>query len=139
MVWLWQHEHDEAIKKLKVALTNAPVLKFFDPKKQLDIQADASKDGLGACLLQDGHPIAYASRALSVSERNYAQIEKELLAIVFAVKVSPIRLWSDSECSIRPQATGEYPQEAPWHSSVQTAEDVTPAAKVRPKCLLQAR
>ena len=59
MVWLWQHEHDEAIKKLKVALTNAPVLKFFDPKKQLDIQADASKDGLGACLLQDGHPIGY--------------------------------------------------------------------------------
>ena len=86
MVWLWQHEHDEAIKKLKVALTNAPVLKFFDPKKQLDIQADASKDGLGACLLQDGHPIANASRALTVSERNYAQIEKELLAIVFAVR-----------------------------------------------------
>ena len=134
MVWLWQHEHDEAIKKLKVALTNAPVLKFFDPKKQLDIQADASKDGLGACLLQDGYPIAYTSRELTVSERNYAQIEKELLAIVFAV-----RKFHQYVYGVRAQAAGEYPQEAPWHSSVQTAEDVTPAAKVRPKCLLQAR
>ena len=47
------------------------------------LQCDASSTGLGAALLQDGHPVAFASRALSESERNYAQIEKELLAIVF--------------------------------------------------------
>lgn len=85
-VWQWQHEHDDVVKKLKDALTNAPVLKFFDPKKQLIIQADVSKDGLGACLLQEGHPIAYASRAPTETEKNYAQIEMELLAIVFSVK-----------------------------------------------------
>ena len=85
-VWLWQHEHDEAVKKLKDALITAPVLSYFDPKKQLIIQADASKDGLGACLMHEGHPIAYASRALTQTEKNYAQIEKELLAIVFSVK-----------------------------------------------------
>ncbi|KAG7470251.1 hypothetical protein JOB18_004401 [Solea senegalensis] len=43
-------------------------------------------DGLGACLLQDGHPIAYTSRALTEPERNYTQIERELLAIVSAVR-----------------------------------------------------
>ena len=43
----------------------------------------ASKSGLGACLLQDGHPVAYASRSLSSAEVNYAQIEKELVAVVF--------------------------------------------------------
>ena len=48
------------------------------------IETDASKDGLGACLLQEGHPVAYASRSLTASEQNYAQIEKELMGIVFA-------------------------------------------------------
>lgn len=85
-MWQWQHEHEEAVKRLKDALMTAPVLRFFDPKKQLIIQADASKDGLGACLLQEGHPIAYTSRALTETKKNYAQIEKELLAIVFSVK-----------------------------------------------------
>jgi hypothetical protein len=47
------------------------------------LQVDASKGGLGACLLQDGHPVAYASRSLSSAEENYAQIEKELTAVVF--------------------------------------------------------
>lgn len=85
-VWLQQHKHDDAIKKLKEVLKNAPVLKSFDPKKQLIMQADASRHGLGACLLQDGYQITYASRALSELKINYAQIEKELLAIVFAVR-----------------------------------------------------
>ena len=47
------------------------------------MQCDASEKGLGASLLQDGKPLAYASRALTNTETNYAQIEKELLAIVF--------------------------------------------------------
>lgn len=85
-MWQWQHEQDEAVRKLKEALTSDPVLRFFDPQKQLIIQAAASKDGLGAYLLQDGHPIAYASRTLTETEKNYAQIEKALLAIVFSVK-----------------------------------------------------
>ena len=45
-----------------------------------------SQKGLGAALLQDGRPIAYASRSLSDTEQRYAQIEKEMLAIVFALE-----------------------------------------------------
>ena len=48
------------------------------------IQCDASDGGFGAGLLQDGLPVVYASRALTATERNYAHIEKELLAMVFA-------------------------------------------------------
>ena len=59
-------------------------MKFFNPAISSVIQADASQYGLGACLLQQGKPIAYASRSLSKCECNYTQIEKELLAIVFA-------------------------------------------------------
>ena len=52
--------------------------------KPVVIQCDASDSGLGAALLQNGLPVAYSSRALTSAETNYAQIEKELLAIVFA-------------------------------------------------------
>ena len=62
------------------------MLKFFDPQKKTVLQCDASMSGLGACLMQDEHPVAYASRALTLTETNYAQIEKELLAIVFGVE-----------------------------------------------------
>ena len=56
----------------------------FDPAKPVVIQTDASSTGLGSCLMQEGLPVAYASRALTDAERRYAQIEKELLAILFA-------------------------------------------------------
>ena len=84
VAWNWSHEHDRSLKNLKQLLTSAPVLKYFDVNKPVEIQTDASRNGLGSCLLQEGHPIAYASRTLTSAEQNYAQIEKELLAIVFA-------------------------------------------------------
>ena len=70
--------------RVKEILTSAPVLHYFDPSAVSTIQADASQAGLGACLLQKGKPVAYASRALSPAETNYAQIEKEMLAVLFA-------------------------------------------------------
>ena len=61
-----------------------PVLHYFNVKEDVTLQCDASQSGLGAALLQNGQPVAYASRALTPAETRYAQIEKELLAIVFA-------------------------------------------------------
>ena len=52
----------------------------------LEIECHSSQGGLGAALTQNGHPIAYASRALTETESRHAQIEKEMLAIVFSVQ-----------------------------------------------------
>lgn len=60
-------------------------MSYFDDRKKTVLQCDASEKGLGACLLQDGHLIVYASRSLTSSEIAYAQIEKGMLAIVFAM------------------------------------------------------
>ena len=84
--WSWTSSHDKAFQEVKHLLTVAPVLAFFDPSKELSIQCNASAQGLGAALLQEGRPLAYASRALSDTETRYATIEKEMLAIVFALE-----------------------------------------------------
>jgi len=81
--WAWFPEHDTALSKIKSVLSSAPVLRFYDTSLLTTLQVDTSKSGLGACLMHQGQPVAYASRALSNSEINYAPIEKEMLAIVF--------------------------------------------------------
>ncbi len=85
--WQWNHEHQAEWEQLQNILTREPVLRFFDPARMTKVSTDASKDGLGAVLLQlwDGAwlPVAYASRALTPAETRYAQIEKETLGIVF--------------------------------------------------------
>jgi hypothetical protein len=76
--------HDEAVRRIKELVSTALVLSFFNPSSPAIIQTDASSTELDSCLMQDGHPMAFASRALTDAETRDAQIEKELLAIVFA-------------------------------------------------------
>lgn len=68
---------------MKQSVTEAPVLSYYDPKKELTLTVDASSKGLGAALLQEGHPIAYSSMAMTKPQQKYAQIEKETLEITF--------------------------------------------------------
>ena len=82
--WCWLHTHQQAFDEMKKALTTTPALSYYDVMKPVVIQCDASDSGLGAVLLQNRLPVAYLSRALTSTETNYAHIEKELLAIVFA-------------------------------------------------------
>ncbi|KAK3752981.1 hypothetical protein QZH41_016289 [Actinostola sp. cb2023] len=84
--WQWSEKQEKAFAEVKRAVTEAPVLRYYDPKKDLEIQCDASQSGLGATLMQEGKPIAYASRALSECETRYAQIEKEMLALVYSLE-----------------------------------------------------
>ena len=81
--WHWDTQQAQAFGHLKDMVTSHPTLSYFDPTKPTKISADASSHGMGAVLLQDDHPIAYASRSLTPAQKNYAQIEKEMLAIVF--------------------------------------------------------
>ena len=82
--WNWTEKEEAEMKDLKKAITSTPTIRYYDVSKDVLIQCDASKCGLGVVLLQEGKPIAYASKALTETEIRYAQIEKEMLAIVFA-------------------------------------------------------
>ena len=86
--WLWGPEQDKSFTKVKEELSKSPSLALYDPEAEVKISADASSFGLGAVLLQKVEggwkPVAYASRSMSPTERRYAQIEKEALAITWA-------------------------------------------------------
>ena len=86
VAWHWEYEQKEAMRKVKEILSSDTTLKLFEVDKPITIQADASSTGLEACLMQNDQPVAYASRSLTDCETKYAQLEKELLAIVFAVE-----------------------------------------------------
>ncbi|CAO2144897.1 unnamed protein product [Urochloa humidicola] len=84
-IFLWTSTHEEAFQTLKLALTSAPVLALPDFHKQFIIETDASEKGIGAVLQQDGHPVAYVSRALGSKNQGLSTYEKEFLAILLAI------------------------------------------------------
>ncbi|KAG1933981.1 retrotransposable element [Pimephales promelas] len=85
-VWEWSGVQEEAFNKVKQTIASAPVLKYYNPEEDLVLQCDSSETGLGAALLQAGQPVAFCSRALTPTEKGYAQIEKECLAILFGME-----------------------------------------------------
>ena len=85
-VFHWDKSTNADFQKLKSLIAEAQKrsLKFNNRNLPLTVQADASKHGLGAALLQQGESVAFASKSLSETEQRYANIERELLVVVFA-------------------------------------------------------
>ena len=89
--WTWGKEQQSGFEQIKEQLKSDAVLVHYDPTKMLILSCDASPYGLGAVLahrLQDEseRPIAFASRTVSPTEKRYAQLDKEGLAIIFGLK-----------------------------------------------------
>lgn len=82
--WCWDQPQAAAFAKIKEVLTTAPVLRYYDVNAAVTLSVDASSTAMGACLLQNGQPVAYATRTLTETQQRYPQIEKEALAIKFA-------------------------------------------------------
>ena len=84
-VFAWDEVANASFQKIKdlIAKSATKSLQYYDQRKPVTVQADAFQSRLGACLLQESEPIAYASKSLTDTETRYANIERELLAIVF--------------------------------------------------------
>ena len=83
--FVWQEDHQATFDALKQSISTESCLQYFDPTKATTIEVDASQKGLGACLVQDDKPVAFASTSLTTAQRNYANIERETLAMVYGV------------------------------------------------------
>ena len=82
--YAWLPQHDKAFSTIKSLICNTTTLAYFDPNKESVLQVDSSQKGLGAVLMHDSQPIAYASKSLTDTKSRYANIERELLAVVYA-------------------------------------------------------
>ncbi|KAJ9522154.1 hypothetical protein QJQ45_005129 [Haematococcus lacustris] len=82
----WPEVPLTAFNALKTAIAAVPMLRLPDHTKPFQVYCDASLQGLGAVLMQDGYPLAYLSRKLSPAEINYTTGEQEFLSLVTACK-----------------------------------------------------
>ncbi|XP_078232769.1 uncharacterized protein LOC144583210 [Pogona vitticeps] len=94
----WTSDCEAAFQRLKEALINYPVLRAPDFDREFIIYTDASNSGVGAVLCQedengDQHPVSYLSRKLQKGERHLATVEKECLAIVYAIQKAKPYIW----------------------------------------------
>lgn len=82
----WTPAHEQSFQALKQALSSSPVLSLPDFSKPFSIEDDASANGIGTVLTQEGHPLAYMSKALGPRCRGLSTYEKEYLAVIMAVQ-----------------------------------------------------
>ena len=81
--FVWSPECEQSFQEVKQKPTSAPILIYYDPV----LQVDNIKDGVGAVVMQDGRPIVYALRALTASERKWAQNEMDAMDVLFGVQI----------------------------------------------------
>lgn len=84
--WEWAEAQVNAFNTIKKLVSSAPVLGYYNVNDPVTVTVDASLSALGAVLSQNDKPIAYATKSLSKTQRNYPQIEKEALAMLFGCK-----------------------------------------------------
>ena len=78
--------HYENLNRLKMEVSNMRALPYFDVNAETTLKIDASKKGLGACLIQKGKVICYASRALTKIEQNYWNLERKALGTIWGME-----------------------------------------------------
>ena len=78
--------HYENFNRLKMEVSNMRALPYFDVNVETTLQMDASKKELGTCLIQKGKVICYASRALTKTEQNYQNLEREALGTIWGME-----------------------------------------------------
>ena len=92
----WNWTYNAAFQHVKEAAISDTTLRYFDPSLPMTIQVHASQVGLHAALLQNSKPMAFSSKALTKTECQYANIEREMLAAIFGVEKFQTYVYSRS-------------------------------------------
>ena len=82
----WWPEHEKVFNLIKKEIAGAPILAYYNTRKQMTLQTDASSKGVGTCLLQRQKPVYFASKALTESQKGHVAIEWESLLVAWAME-----------------------------------------------------
>ena len=85
VVFKWDATYQVVFDEIKSLVAKDISLAYYDRTKPVTLQTDYSKKGLGAVLVQEGRPVRYASKAVTVPEANFAPIEGEMLAVFYGI------------------------------------------------------
>ena len=89
----WNCTYDAAFQWVREAVISESTLRYFNPSLPMTIQVDASQVGLGAALLQNGKPMAFASKALTKTKCQYTNIERDVSCHLWSREILNICLW----------------------------------------------
>ena len=84
---MWNESCEKSFQELKTRLPTAPVLIISERGLNYTVYCDASRDGLGYVLMQEGKVVAYGSRQLKTHEKNYPTHDLELAVVIFSLKI----------------------------------------------------
>ena len=98
----WNASYEATFQQVKQAVISDTTLRYFNPLLPVTIQVNASQVGLGAALLQDNKPIAFASKALTDAECRYANIEREASSCLWSREILHLHLWTVLHDWVRP-------------------------------------
>ena len=82
----WGEDYQHAFEEVKEIITSSYILQYYDQKKPVHLETDASLKVLGATLVQEDKPVAFASKALTATQSNYSNIERGYLSIVHGIQ-----------------------------------------------------
>ena len=82
----WSPTYEKAFRQAKLNIANVVTLHYFDPVQPIVLECDASGNGVGGTLLQNGQPVIFISQVLTDTQKRYSNIKRELLAIVVVIE-----------------------------------------------------
>ena len=83
--FVWEETHTKKLEAPRAELKDNMTLQYFDLQRAIAIECDVSQKGLGVCILHNGKPVNFSSRSLTDAETRYCNLEREMLAVAWAV------------------------------------------------------
>ena len=102
--FIWDANHEKEFNELKEYLCSAPTLAYYDVQKPITLTCDFSKAGMGTVCLQNGQPVAFASRVLAPNEQKWSEIGKRITCHGLCVHQVSLHLRKGGQNRIWPQA-----------------------------------